>query len=183
MRARGTAGVRGWMILPRHPLLRPSRRIITPGFPAGHLSVLALLLRSVPLACRSDRNARLAWQGWRYDPSVVAYRPYLARSCSALARQAAASSGNPVEAAWRGGRRSGAERGRGRLGRGGWCGGTAVAAAGPAAGAGAAAAGMARRGPAGPVTSPAGLLLAGAAPGLLLLGSLTGLLPVRLRAR
>jgi hypothetical protein len=28
-----------------------------------------------------------------------AYRPYLVRSCSALARQAAASSGNPVEAA------------------------------------------------------------------------------------
>jgi hypothetical protein len=30
---------------------------------------------------------------------LLAYRPYLARSCSALARQAAASSGKPVEAA------------------------------------------------------------------------------------
>jgi hypothetical protein len=30
----------------------------------------------------------------------LGYRPYLARSCSALARQAAASSGNRVEAAF-----------------------------------------------------------------------------------
>jgi len=88
------------------------------------LLVLGLLLRSVGLVAVTVQPSRsLRGGSARYgplvatgvagpggtgrdrpagdDPTIAPYRPYLARSCSALPRQASASAGKVVEAALR----------------------------------------------------------------------------------
>jgi hypothetical protein len=73
---------------------------------------------------RGGRTVALALlgRGARDDPSVVTYTPYLARSCSAWPGSRRLPRGTRSRRPWRVGRCSGAGRGRGRPGRGEWCG-------------------------------------------------------------
>ena len=54
---------------------------------------------SRPIGSDDEDSQNRSASTWRVAGLLLDYKPYLARSCSALVRQAAASSGNPVEAA------------------------------------------------------------------------------------